>query len=91
MSKITDLETRPALLPLVDGLERAPEEQVPCAPLLEQHGAVTKDAEVEFCEAAGSWHELIDVDAFVEENYRQRLVSTRPKVDLLGPAPVPRE
>ena len=35
-----------------------------------------------FKAAAGGWKEHIDVNQFLEENYRQRSVSTRPPVEL---------
>jgi hypothetical protein len=93
MSKIIDVETRPELLHFVEELEQTPEEQllrwrgqivavVRPTSGMQQHDAVPEDADTAFRAAAGSWREHIDVDAFVEENYRQRLVSTRPAVDL---------
>jgi hypothetical protein len=32
--------------------------------------------------AAGSWKDHLDIDQFIEDNYRQRQVSTRPRVEL---------
>ncbi len=93
MSKIIDIETRPELLHLVEELEATPEVQLlrwrgrvvavirPASETERQYSAA-EDADAAFRAAAGGWREHIDVDAFVEENYRQRLVSTRPKVDL---------
>lgn len=90
MGKIIDVESRPELLPLVEELERTPGEQ-----LLRWRGRVVaivrpaaseeplhEDADAAFRVAAGSWKDHIDTEAFVEENYRQRLVATRPAVDL---------
>jgi hypothetical protein len=90
MGKIIDVESRPDLLHLVEELEKAPEEQ-----LLRWRGRVvavvrptsredvaSEEADAAFRAAAGSWKDHLDTDAFVEENYRQRLVTTRPAVDL---------
>jgi hypothetical protein len=93
MGKIIDVETRPELLHLVEELEQTPEEQ-----FLRWRGRVvavfrpatevgegeisTEAADAAFRGAAGGWREHLDVDAFVEENYRQRLVSTRRAVEL---------
>jgi hypothetical protein len=93
MGKIIDVESRPDLLHLVEELERVPEEHLlrwrgqvvavvrPASPS-EGDVADTDDADAAFRAAAGSWHDHIDVDEFVEETYRQRFVSTRPTVDL---------
>jgi hypothetical protein len=81
------------LLRLVEELERVPEEHllrwrgqvvavVRPAPPSDEHVAGADEADAAFRASAGSWHERIDVDEFVEETYRQRLVSTRPAVDL---------
>jgi hypothetical protein len=35
-----------------------------------------------FRAAAGSWKDHLDVEQFIEDNYRQRQVSTRPLVSL---------
>jgi len=90
MSKIIDVESKPDLLRLVEELEKTPDEQ-----LLRWRGRVvavvrptpqedvgSEDADSAFRAAAGSWKDHLDTDAFVEENYRRRLVSTRTAVDL---------
>jgi hypothetical protein len=88
MGKTIDVESRPDLLQLVEELERVPEEHllrwrgqvvvlVRPAPRSHEHVASADDADAAFRAAAGSWREHIDVDAYVEENDRQRLVSTR--------------
>lgn len=93
MGKIIDVESRPDLLQLVEDLERMPGEQVlrwrgrvvaVVRPARESDELDTalQGADDAFRAAAGSWKDHIDVDEFVEETYRQRLVSTRPAVDL---------
>jgi hypothetical protein len=90
MGKIIDVESRPELLHLVEELEKTPEEQllrwrgrvVAVVRPTSQEAAASEDADSAFRAAAGSWRDHLDTDAFVEENYRQRLVSTRPAVDV---------
>src|SRR5262245_2558501 len=82
--KIIDVERSPELLNLVEELERTPEERwlrwrgrvvaVVRPAMPGQQGQITdEDADAAFRAAAGGWKEHLDVDAFVEETYRQRL------------------